>query len=515
LKHLSDAGIPRSPIWSLDGGSILYQRTVTGAGAGLARISAAGGPPEALGTSDLLGSSGSSLDAQGRVLNGSNEKGIVLVEAGQARVIRPRPAGGVLLRYPEFVQDGRRFIYSITAGPAGTDGIYVAALDGKPDGSEDRRIFADGSPARYVPPSPRESAGHLFFVRAGTLVAQPVNPESFAPAGDAVPIAAGLRAGFGGVTNFLFDVTSVGTLAYIEWSGQEADITWYDRSGMTGATVAAGQIVAFALSRDGERLAISQARDSLPAVWIRDLARGTESRLTNDSTTHYYAVWSPGGARVAFSSLRTGNSNLYEKSIDSTAPERKVAEFLNRPAVATDWTRDGRYVLVGNSGPGLFAADGTGEPVPLVTDPYSGHAHLSPDNRWLAYSASATGQREVYVQPFVLDGKPAPRRWQISSGGGSEPRWSRDGRELFYLSQDQRMMAVQVKAGADFAFDAPVPLFELPPYLGNLNVFRYDIAPDGRFLVLRNRPGRPPTPVTIVTNWRTVIKRIDGISAGR
>ena len=516
LKELKESSIPyagsASPFWSPDGRSIFF----IAANFSLRRISAAGGPPEQVAADLVAANHGSSIDSAGNILLGSGRLGIVRVQDGKGVVVRNRFArkDQELLRYPELLQDGQRFLYSITTGSDARIGVYLADLNGKSDGSADRRILSDATAVRYVPPGAGESAGSLFFVRSGTLLAQSVDPGSLAAVGEAMPLATPMRVNGNMEGLYLFAVSSSGTLVYA--AGEvPLRLDWLDRAGKQIASESQGTILSFSLAPDGKRVAIARRdRSSNSSIFIRDLANGTETHLgVSEMAPSLLPVWSPDGERIYFASRR-GNQGIYVKTFGSSEPERELETATNLPNYPGDWTPDGKYMVFLQGGDIYAVAPGQ-KRIPIVEGRgYRIHARVSPDGRWLAYTSietPAASETEVYVQPLRLDGKQATRRKQISSGGGSQPRWNSNGRELFFVSQDQRLMCVEVKPGAESSFETPTALFDLPSLSGGQilqQVVRYEVAPGGkRFLVLRSDPGAVQPPLTIVTNWRRLLKK--------
>jgi eukaryotic-like serine/threonine-protein kinase len=272
-------------------------------------------------------------------------------------------------------------------------------------------------------------------------------------------------------------------------------LIWFDRSGTPVGTLGPpGQILEPAISPDGGTVAFDR-RDLDTGnfdIWLHDLARGTESRFTSGTNgrSNVYPVWSPDGSHVAF------GLQVFQKAINGAAEEEVVAEGFR----ADDWSRDGRYLIGDHQDqkPNYIwvLSLAPGKPVPyLHGDFIQRFAKLSPDERWLAYVSNETKRNEVYVQSFPVLG----RKVQFSANGGSYPVWSRDGKELFFIAADNKMMAVEVKAsGARFEAGLPKPLFDTRFPGGN---GWYDVSKDGRFLIPTRIEQTANSAITVVINW--------------
>jgi Tol biopolymer transport system component len=232
------------------------------------------------------------------------------------------------------------------------------------------------------------------------------------------------------------------------------------------------------------------------------------TRFTFRDSTAADAVWSPDGSRIAF---EAGNTTLYLKPANGAGNE----EMLVRTGIngrSTDWSRDGKFVVymqfAGTMGNDLWLLPMEGEhkPIPYLQTPFNeANAQFSPDAKWMAYSSNESGTPQVYVQPIPATGA----KWQISAAGGDQPRWRKDGKELFYLAADQKLTAVPVKSGATFEAGSSQALFEIQPLFGPLSGrFVYQPAGDGqRFLVLTNIGGAAPPPLNVILNWQAGLRK--------
>jgi Tol biopolymer transport system component len=249
-------------------------------------------------------------------------------------------------------------------------------------------------------------------------------------------------------------------------------------------------------------------------IWLVDLVRGGRTRFTfTQSSSDIYPAWSPDGTRLAFSSNRAGHYDLYQQAANG-AGEAELLLKSDDEKNLTDWSLDGRFLLFdqpnGKTGrdlwvlPMIRSGDSAGErkPIPFLhTDFDSRQAHFSPDSRWIAYRSNESGKNEIYVRPF-----PAPAggggKWMVSQGG-NQPRWRRDGKELFYLSPDGQLMASQVNAsGSAFQASIPKPLFKAPQ-----NV-EWEVSPDGtKFLFPVTGGDTTQSPFTVVLNWMALLKK--------
>jgi len=245
---------------------------------------------------------------------------------------------------------------------------------------------------------------------------------------------------------------------------------------------------------------------------VHELARDTSTKITSGHSLNWEAVWSPDGNRIIFASDRDGPSNLYQKAASGAGKEELVLKS-EEEIYPYDWSEVGRFLLYVAVGPGLtgklWFLPLTGDdrkPVRyLQTDDNESHAQFSPDGHFVAYNSNAAGVSDVYVQPFPV----APSgKWKI--GSGSQPRWRRDGRELFYISPDSKVMAVDVTTTPVFKAGTPKPLFTAPIWAGARFVSRYDVTADGKKFLITTVPEENPaviTPITVELNWEAGLKK--------
>jgi len=294
-------------------------------------------------------------------------------------------------------------------------------------------------------------------------------------------------------------------------------MTWYSRDGKKLDTVGQPDIYTDpALSPDGSRVAVGVGEPGKRNIWVLDTKRGTASRLTFSSADDADPAWLGDGSQVLFASNRAGRYDIYRKAANGLGSDQLVFQSKNQGKLPDDVSLDGRYAIY--ESPSSAAAEGlwvlplTGEPKPFAFVQgifFAFSARFSPSGRYVAYSSSETGRAEVYVETF-----PQPTgKWQISASGGSEPMWRHDGKELYYLTPDNRLMAVAVDSDSA-AFQAGIPkqLFQAQtiPSRGWRNV--YMASPDGqRFLMLTPAGAPKPLPITVVVNWAGLLKKQSGV----
>ena len=353
--------------------------------------------------------------------------------------------------------------------------------------------------------------GHLLYVSGGTLYAIAFDTDLLKTRGVAVPVIAteGLLD---------YDVSEEGTLVYLSFSGQvHGTLVWVDRQGREEplGTPPSGYLYP-RISPDGKRVAIdTHGDDGGRDVWIWDLRRASMSLFTKDPAHNPLAAWSPDGRHLTYGSERSGVSNLYRQDADGSGdPEHLVdSEALQMPM---SYTSDGQLLVsVGVAGQHrdihLLDLPGDRSLKPLIhTSANELWAEISPDGRWLAYDSDETGQFEVHVRPFPETANGG--RWQISSGGGRQPVWSRSGRELFYRDFSGALLSVSVSGGTDFDAGRPVKIFDGASYAGagsRGGGRTYDISPDGRrFLMVKNSPSARAPQLVVVLNWFDELRRL-------
>jgi len=490
--------------WSPDGRFLAYSSKGK-----LYRIDAAGGPPLELSALNVTRAAW-------------NRDGSILVSIGSAgapgrEILRIPASGGearsvAKLSYPvgslQFLPDGTHFLIH---RPGEDSGTYVASLSG----GEPKLLIHGTTPALYALP------GYLLFLQDGTLMAQKFDTSSMQLSGAVTPLAENVFVN-SVINRGIFSVSENGTLVYEVSSRPATRILFYDRSGkQTPGPEGLGPSGSPSLSPDGTKLAFSMNDRAAGKVdiWVQDLARGMKTRLTFSSGINADASWMPDGKNVSFLSNQDGRFHIYTKPADGTGNATPLfiddaAEFF------PSWSADGRYVAFQrNTGARLQSAYGpaSGEiwamplfgerkPFPVVQNGQfvAIRPALSPNAKWLAYISDESGQQEIYIVPFPH----GSGRWQVSSGGGNIPRWSRDGKEIFYLAPGNQLMSARVaEQNESLEVGQAQPLFQVSPAQGSLGPV-YDVSADGKkFVVLSEDPHERFPPFTLVLNWPALLNK--------
>jgi dipeptidyl aminopeptidase/acylaminoacyl peptidase len=411
----------------------------------------------------------------------------------------------MLDRFPWILPDGRHFVLAHRNRDPSLRGIYLAML-----GSSSRIRLTEGGWGPVVVDD------YLLYLRGPALMARRFDLRNGRPMGDPAVL---LDSVAGTTTAYMAaSVSRTGTLAYAEPWATNGELLWFSRDGRSlGPPLASlADYVSLALSPDGTRVAFSRVdpRTATADLWLSDPTRGVTTRLTSDPVNDAGALWWPDGTRILFRSNRAGYNDFFVKGADDARSEELFFESGRGTNLAqmllTHFSPDG-HVIFTNAGAGSSwdlwdLPIESRRPVAVLQtafDEYQGV--LSPDSRFLAYVSEETGVPQVYVQSFP-DGA---QRVQVSSGGGTEPQWRRDGRELFFLRADRMMMAVSVSLRPTFKAEDPNPLFQTRvPILGNAFRWHYDVSVDGERFLVNTAPEsvRPPA-IHVVLDWRALLPR--------
>jgi Tol biopolymer transport system component len=398
--------------------------------------------------------------------------------------------------WPEFLPDGRRFLFIIRSSRPDRSGLYVASLDG----GTARLVMPAFSRVRYV-------GGYLIFVRQGTLVAQPFDAGTATLKGD--PVQLSDRIKYHVASDAAFDVSSTGVLVYGQSAGESTTklMVFDGRGRELQPLTPTGYYRHPRFSPDGRRVVAERVDpdDRNVDLYLYDLERGGVSRLTSTAAPDVRPTWSPDGRRVVFSSKRGTLYHIYSKSVDTTEADEALVTAQGDKFVES-WSSDGRFMsgTILRSGLWIFPSDPTAKPWLVRSDirTENWQSEFSPDGKWFAYTSTESGGPEVYVEPFPSTGA----RWQVSTHGGAEPHWRRHGKELLYLSADGMLTAAAVTPnGWGKATSTPLFRISVPDLAGGED---YTISPDGQRIVVNTFISDPVIPpIDVVVNWPALLKR--------
>jgi Tol biopolymer transport system component/DNA-binding winged helix-turn-helix (wHTH) protein len=493
----SSAGFP---FWSPDSQQIAFTSNGT-----LQRVDLSGGPPVTI-CSDCNAAYGGTWNRDGVILitNRTTRTLIRLsVAGGEAKPLHLLATGEAAQMWPEFLPDGKHYLYLSIGKAPYQQGIYAASLD-----SNDRTfLVATNTNAAYL------QSSQLLFTRGGTLMVQPFDIGSLKLSGEPHPVADHIESGATRSTLPIatFAASPNGVMLWRHDNrSSPSSLQWLDRSGKAlGVVGEAADYSNPALSPDESKLAVSirDPQTKTRDIWIFDLVRGGKTRLTFDPADDLDCIWSPDGKRIAFTSDRAGQRNLYWKLADGSGPDELLLGGKEGGRNLVDWSRDGKYLIYSDDlTPHLYvlSLDGDRKPVPFINTPFATQqGKFSPNDRWVAYRSQESGRNEVFVQGFNLDPSQPRGKWQISTEGGELPRWRGDGKELFFHFTDS-FFAVDVKTdGPAFTAGIPKRLFDIPGVSASATHGEYVVTRDGqRFLVAMQSDKAAAQPIEVVVNWR-------------
>jgi Tol biopolymer transport system component len=525
-RIIADAQGTAFAFWSPDSRYVAYQ-----AGTKLRKVEVSGGPPQDIcnvpativggawsphGVIVFGNAAGSPLRGLFKVsANGGTPSQLTALDASK------KDAAHIL---PAFLPDGRHFLYvrfSLTSTDGGT---YIGSIDELPEKQPDKMLIPNSATILFSPMlggSAASGIGYLMYLRETTLIAQAFNTRTLELAGDAMPAASPVSRSANEAIG-VFSVSQTGTLIYrtdneegtnqITWLGRDGKPLYNpDTSGTLTTVAGQGIYTELNLSPNMQSAVIAAGGVARRDIYLLDLARKINSRFTFDPADDRSPVWSYDGQQVVFSSNRDGQGDLYIKTSNGARNEELLYKSTE-PKTANDWSRDGRFLLFTVSDPKTkndiwyMTMAGERKAMPFLQNPYSeGSAQFSPDGRFVAYLSDESGTPEIYVRSFP----DANGRWQISRGGGVDPRWSGDGKEIIYLSTG-RVMAVEVASTPSFTPGIPRVLFEAPIVNAGSSARNpgYSVSADGKsFLV--NLPLGPNAsrPINVVVNWQSGLKR--------
>ncbi|MBI4716399.1 MAG: serine/threonine-protein kinase [Planctomycetes bacterium] len=500
------------PFWSADSRSIGYFAKEK-----LYAVSAAGGSPMAL--CDAVGGRGGAWNREGVILfSPAFRSGLFRVPGTGGKpqpVTRLDESRHTSHRWPAFCPDGEHFLYlAVAHGAAETESnaVYLGSLDG----GEPKLVLHGSANAIVV-------SGSLLYPRENALLAAPFDVPTARLLGDPVVVA----------TEVMYDVTTWragfsasegGILAFHSGTaGGEIQMVRRDRAGKELGKIGDPEnFGSLSISPDGKKVATDIVGSSTD-VWVYDVARGGRSRVTFGNGSNVDPVWSPDGQYLAYGNIFTARPDALHRVLRRPASggEEEVLHTSSEETWVTDWSADGRYLLVCKgkyiggdpSDIWVLPLDGERTPYPLVKSPFiETNGRFSPDGKWVAYDCNETGRSEVYVIPFIpMPADPpaaAPARggkWQVSTRGGFKPKWRGDGKELFFSSNDAGLVAVEVTVTTQgFEFGKAVSLFPVSQAAG---IDPFDSAPDGEWFVENAGTAQATSPIHLIMNWDAEIER--------
>jgi Tol biopolymer transport system component len=481
------------PFWSPDSRSVGFFTNET-----LSRIDIDGGTPRAI-VRAAVGTGGTWNRDGVIVFTTVPDAPLQRVSAagGKPAFLGGPPKGGDPgQRFPQFLPDGRHFLYYV----AESRGVFLGDLEG----SERRRLFDADSAAVVAPPD------HVLFVRDRMLFAQRFDSGQLQLVGDPFQLAGGLEVSAFGTSGL--SASSTGSVAYRAAGSnrEQRTLVWFDRSGKQLTTIGnpdPSLPLNPMLSPDGRRVALSRSVDGNTDIWLLDLGRNVQSRFTFDPTPEVVPIWSPDGTRIVYSKPAGGVFSLFQKPTAETGRETVLLQ-TEQQSISHDWSRDGRFVLYRSMDPmngwDIWAQSlmETSKPILVAQTRFDERtAQFSPDTRWVAYESNESGRFEIYVQPFPAGGA----KVLVSTGGGSQVRWRGDGRELFYVAADGRLMAVPVRISArdqTIELGSPIALFltRVESTVQGGIAHAYTVSADGQRFLMTTFTEQNGTPITLILN---------------
>jgi len=494
-RQLASTGGASNPFWSPDSRAIGFQAQGV-----LRTVDVTTGAIRSLAPNPEVSGGGAWSPAGVIVFSTRYTLQVIPATGGEPRVVATLNAEYQenSLRSPRFLPDGRHFLYAARSGRAGRSAVYEGSIDG----AKPRRLFPVSSHVEYAPP------GYLVYVQDEQLVARAFDATRLTADTELMTVLSRFGGADGGMRDH-FSVSDNGVLAYLaQPATPSARFTWVDRAGRANdAGFPVGDYQNFRLAPDGRRIAVDNrtARTTVRDVWVLDPA-APPRRVTFGGSDDWQPFWSADGHRVAWMSYRNGPGDLFAKTLDGAAPEAAVfkpSEIENDQRVPGDWAPDGRSIAYWTDRSDtrgdiwVQSLDGS-KPIAIAATSFNEQSpRFAPDGRFVAYESDESGQSEVFVQPVP----PTGGKWQISSGGGEEPSWRRDGRELYYVNSGGDLIAVPItKSDNTLSAGSPVRLFSVRGF-GDAGVSLYDPAPDGSRFLVRQVIDPPAQPIMVVLDW--------------
>jgi serine/threonine protein kinase/Tol biopolymer transport system component len=485
-----------NPFWSPDGRSVAFS-----AGEMLKKIDVTGGPPQTI------------CPMPGRNRAGTWNRDGVIVFASNRILYRVSAEGGqptpllkldpsrqeVYLTAPSFLPDGQHFLYTAWSGQPVNRAEYVGTLNS----AATTRLFPTTSKVLYAEP------GYLLYERESAVFAQPFDGRRLTLTGEATRLADHVQHLTAG-PHAAFSVSQTGVLVYRTESIGRQQLMWFDRTGKNlGPVGEPGTYGGFALSPDGKAVAVTRTVANNADIWIVDLGRNVTTRLTSDAATDDNPVWSPDGRQIAFNSNRKGVFQIFTRKATGLGDDVPVLESHENMRVS-DWSRDEKYLVYGSYASAgainVLPLLGERKPLPIMHSQFNARrGRFSFDGRWLAYESDESGQWQVYAISFPA----ADEKRQISTNGGTAPEWRSDGRELYYVAPDGKLMAVDINEGVTLSSGVPRALFDtsLRTSQSFLGASGFAVTPDGRRFLVRTSLVEGREPITVVLNWQALLRR--------
>jgi eukaryotic-like serine/threonine-protein kinase len=515
-RPLASSELPptlRPFFWSPDSRYIAFD-----AGGKLKKIDVLGGPARTLCDITSL-AVGGSWNRDGVIIFGNDTGGLMRVSADSGPAVPLTSLDPsrkeTYHAFPSFLPDGRHFIYLRRSDTPGNSGAYVGSLDRKPDEQSSNLLLSTAYGPVYAPASDPGS-DRLLFLRDGALMTQSFdrNRLELKNEPDTVTDHVGFFYSFG-----FFSASTNGVLVYRTGGGGISRLISFDREGKAlGTQGEPGNYYGLALSPDGTRAAVSRI-DQNGSLWLVDLLRGTSTRFTFGASDAVFGTWSPDGGRIIFASSRGGIYDLYQKQAGDVEDEELLLKSSDSK-FPTSWSRDGRFLLYMVPDPKTARYDlwvlpfeGDRKPFPFLRTEFNNYdGQFSPDGRRVAYVSDESGREEIYVRTFS-PASPASSsdlggKWLISTGGGSQPRWRGDGKELYYLAPDVKLMAVEIATKPVFRAGVAKALFQAPPQNAvSIISHSWDLTPDGKRFLFPTPTDQGHAPFNVVLNWQAGLKQ--------